>query len=111
MWWRGSAGTTTRGCNASASTCFCFSETPLDQIHSMFADISRRQVKLKLYLLAFKDGRPPKGNQSGLVRRHDTRLPVGDLCGPQYDPSWSLERMIAKLVGLSVGDVTPFVPR
>jgi hypothetical protein len=31
--------------------------------------------------------------------------------GKVIDPSWSLERMIAKLVGLSASHVTPFVTR
>jgi hypothetical protein len=169
----------------------CFSETPLDQIHTMCADIARRQVKLKPFGLAFtkmvarRNGANPvwyfnltagyyspiatalsalrteacadeatfvahpgssifpyfewMGTGSGgaqhefwwerewrrvgdfyfadeqiaLVlapeehhREFDARIP-----GKCIDPRWSLERMIAKLVGLRRSDVTPFASR
>ncbi len=169
----------------------CFSETPLDQIHSMFADIAGRDVKLKPYGLAFtkivarRNGTNPcwyydlnRGTYSAVgtalfalrdqackdeatFLAHPARhlFPfaewmgtggtgtqhefwwerewrhIGDFSfdasqvalvlspeadhadfekiapGKVIDPSWSLERMIAKLVGLSASDVTPFTAR
>lgn len=169
----------------------CFSETPLEQIHSLFADIRGRQVKLKPYGLAFtkmvarRSGVNPcwyfgldvgtyseigsalfalrdqacvdlktflahparhifpfcewmGTSKSGTQHefwwerewRHignfvffDTEValvlaPEDDHAafekvapGKVIDPTWSLERMIAKLVGLSAGHVTPFATR
>jgi len=167
----------------------CFSETPLDQVYSLFADIARRQVKLKPYGLAFtkmvargKGSNPvwyvdmtpghswticaalnslrsdacaadeaafvahpataifpfcePMGTWNGRRQhefwwerewRHKGDFWFGDseialvlapeadhaefeaeVPGKVIDPSWSLERMIAKLVGLSADQVTPF---
>jgi hypothetical protein len=169
----------------------CFSETPLDQTYSLFAEIARRQVKLKPYGLAFTrmvarrkgtspvwyidmtpgytwtisaglntlrtqasadeatfvahpaaaifpfcegmgtwDGRSQREfwwerewRHVGDFRFFDEELALV-LCpeadhrqfeavapGKCIDPSWSLERMIAKLVGLSANDVTPFASR
>jgi hypothetical protein len=169
----------------------CFSETPLDQIYSMFADIARRDVKLKPYGVAFtkmvarRKGTNPvwyvdmtpgytwtisaalntirseatKSEASFIAHPGASIFPfceamgtwneqsqrefwwerewrhVGDfsffrsevalvLCpeadhgdfeaiapGKVIDPSWSLERIIASLVGLDASDVTPFSSR
>lgn len=169
----------------------CFSETPLDQMYAMCADIARRQVKLKPYGLAFtkmvarRNGTNPvwyfhmtAGSYSPIATalsalrkqacideatfvthaatslfpfyewmgtsttgiqhefwwerewRHVRDFIFADadialvLCpeadhlefeaitpGKCIDPSWSLERMIAKLVGLKATDVTPFISR
>jgi Putative abortive phage resistance protein AbiGi, antitoxin len=169
----------------------CFSETPLDQIHSLFADIAGRKVRLKGYGLAFTKtvarrnmanpcwyfnlnvgtyseigtalfslrdqacvdeatflanparhlfpfcewmGTSSSGTQHEFWWEREWRR-IGDfvftdaeialvLCpetdhkefeallpGKCIDPRWSLERMIAKLVGLRAADVTPFASR
>ena len=170
----------------------CFSETPLDQIYTMSADIARRQVKLKPYGLAFtkmvarRKGTNPvwyvdmtpgytwnicaalnalrtaacASDEAAFVAHPGAALfpfcePMGTWPGkPQHefwwerewrhpgdfwffdneialviapeddhkdfeavipgkviDATWSLERMIAKLVGLTADDVTPFSTR
>jgi hypothetical protein len=181
---------TSLGPDAEASQkVVCFSETPLDQIYSMYAEIARRQVRLKPYGLAFtkmvargKGTNPvwyvdmtpgytwaicaslnamrtdacssdesafidhpassifpfaePMGTWNGRSQHefwwerewrhkddfwfgeHEIALVLapeaehGDfedlIPGKVIDPNWSLERTIAKLVGLSACDVTPF---
>lgn len=166
----------------------CFSETPLDQIYTMFADIARREVKLKPYGLAFtkmvarRKGAQPvwyvnmtrgytwtvtpalnelrdaacAGSASEFIAHPASKIfpyfePTGTwpesqrefwwerewrhrrtfafdmseialvlapeadhatfealVPGKCIDPAWSLERMIAKLVGLGPQDVSPF---
>ena len=181
---------TSLGPNAEATQkVVCFSETPLDQIYSLFADIARRQVRLKPYGLAFTkivargkgtnpvwyvdmtpgytwaicaalntmrteacasdetafvahpgsaifpfcermgtwNGKPQHEFWWEREWRHkgdywffDQEIalvlaPEADhmdfealIPGKVIDPSWGLERTIAKLVGLSASDVTPF---
>lgn len=171
----------------------CMSETPLDQAHSLFADIAGRRIKLEPYGLAFtkmtarRKGANPvwyvdctpghdwsiakalddlrtlaSGSPNGFAAHPLARVApffesmgtwpasrrefwwerewrhIGDmgflerevalvLCpeaeisrfeglSPRrlfraVDPSWSLERMIAHLVGLAPDTVTPFTPR
>jgi hypothetical protein len=183
---------TSLGPTAEASQkVVCFSESPLEQMHAMSANIARRQVKLKPYSLAFtkmvarRIGANPvwyfhmtAGQFSPIATalsglrtlacvdeatfvahpasklfpfcewmgtggtgtqhefwwerewRHVRDFPFTDrdialvLCpeadhpdfeaiqpGKCIDPGWSLERMIAKLVGLRATDVTPFNTR
>lgn len=53
MGWANRQATTLGPSAERSQKVVCFSETPLDQIHTMAADIARRQVKLKPYGLAF----------------------------------------------------------
>ena len=177
------------GAAESSQRVVCFSETPLDSIHSLVADIAGRSIELKPYGLAFtkmvvrRKGANPvwyvdmtpghtwvirdalnelkrdalEGGAADFVAHPSSRIfPFVDWMGtwpsgsqkefwwerewraqgnfsfalsevalvlapaqhhealaaaykrPCIDPSWSMERMVASLVGLGADDVTPF---